>query len=279
MKKVIILVLLVIILAGLSVLGYQNFKLSQVSDPVSIPPTGLIVNTPKVNALVASPLTVSGYVDGKDRWTGFEGQVGIVQLLDGNGKVLTFGILTATDENWMQFPTNFSTTLNFSSPTTSVGTLVFKNENASGMAEYEREFRLPIKFTPAAETVKLQAYFSNNNLDPEMTCEKVFPVIRVLPKTQAVAKAALEELLKGPNDEEMLSGYSTSLNAGVKINSLVIDNGVAKVDFNQTLENGVAGSCRVGVIRLQIVETLKQFPSVSSVIISVNGRTEDILQP
>ena len=32
-------------------------------------------------------------------------------------------------------------------------------------------------------------------------------------------------------------------------------------------------------IRVQITETLEQFPTVDSVIISIDGRTEDILQP
>jgi len=41
----------------------------------------------------------------------------------------------------------------------------------------------------------------------------------------------------------------------------------------------VAGSCRVGAIRAQIEETLKQFPTVQNVIISVNGNTENILEP
>jgi len=35
----------------------------------------------------------------------------------------------------------------------------------------------------------------------------------------------------------------------------------------------------VGSIRSQIESTLKQFPSVKQVIISVDGRTDDILQP
>ncbi len=276
MRKTLILILVIAILSGLAVLGFKKFK--QTTEPTVVLQAGLIVDTPVAYGTVSSPLVVSGHIDGTNRWTGFEGQVGTVQLLDGNGKMLTIGILTATTD-WMQFPTNFSTNLNFAIPTTSVGTLVFKNENASGMPDYEREFRLPIKFASSSETVKLQAYFSNSNLDPEITCEKVFAVDRFLPRTQAVARAALEELLKGTTDEEMLAGYSTSLNTGVKINSLVIDKGVAKVDFNEALENGVAGSCRVGVIRLQIINTLKQFSSVSNVIISVNGKTEDILQP
>ena len=279
MRKTALLILLVVVLAGLAVWGYKKFNQTKTTLPVVAEKTGLIVETPKANETVTSPLIVSGYVDGKDRWTGFEGQVGTGQLLDPNRKLLVLGILTATDENWMQFPTNFSTTLTFSAPATAEGALVFRNENASGLPDYEREFRLPVKFAPSSETVKLKAYFSNNNLDPEITCQKVFPVTRELPKTVAVARAALEELLKGPTNEEKSAGYETSINPGVKINSLVIVEGVAKVDFNGALDSGVAGSCRVSVIRLQITETLKQFASVSSVIISVNGNSEEILQP
>lgn len=110
-----------------------------------IPQTGLIVQTPQANAVITSPLVVSGYVDGTDYWTGFEGQVGTVRLLDGNGNQLALGILTATTD-WMQFPTSFSTTLTFTTPTTSVGTLVFKNENASGEPARDKQFILPINF-------------------------------------------------------------------------------------------------------------------------------------
>jgi spore germination protein GerM len=60
---------------------------------------------------------------------------------------------------------------------------------------------------------------------------------------------------------------------------LTIEDGVAKVDFNEQLEYEVSGSCRVSAIRAQITETLKQFPTVKEVIISIDGRTEDILQP
>lgn len=300
MKKssiVAIVAVVILILAGLGILYYQSRSYptptpsptstpnptptptTSVQEPPVTPEEGLIVNTPKAYALVASPLIVSGYVDGKNRWTGFEAQVGVVQLLDGNGKLLATGILTATDEDWMKFPINFSTTLTFSTPTTSHGTLVFRNENASGLPEYDREFRLPVKFFVSAQTVKLQAYFSNNNLDPAVSCEKVFPVAREVPKTAAVARAALEELLKGPTNAEKNAGYQTIINPGVKINSLTIDNGVAKVDFNAALQAGVAGSCKVTMIRAQITNTLKQFSTVKSVLISINGNSEDILQP
>ena len=79
--------------------------------------------------------------------------------------------------------------------------------------------------------------------------------------------------------QEKEQGFLTNINEGVKIQSLVIEEGIAKVDFDEQLEYQVGGSCRVEAIRAEITETLKQFETVSDVIISINGRTEDILQP
>jgi spore germination protein GerM len=134
--------------------------------------------------------------------------------------------------------------------------------------------------TNAGETMIVKVFFGNSKLDPEiLDCKKNFSVERMIPKTEAVGRAALEQLLAGPTDEEKAEGYFTSINPGVVIQSLTIENGVAKVDFNEQLEYQVGGSCRVAAIASQIRETLKQFPTVSDVVISINGRTEDILQP
>ena len=129
------------------------------------------------------------------------------------------------------------------------------------------------------ETITLKVFFNNSNLDPEASCNKVFPVERRVLKTQAVARAALEELFKGPTEEEKTKGFFTSINSDVKIQSLTIENGTARVDFDEQLEFQVGGSCRVSAIRAEITETLKQFSTVREVVISINGRTEDILQP
>jgi len=137
--------------------------------------------------------------------------------------------------------------------------------------------------SPTAEqrphSIEVQAFFMNNRLDPEITCEKVFPVARKVPATQALARAALTELLNGPTDVERRGGYATTINGGVTIQRLVIEAGVAEVDFDKRLEEFVGGSCRVTAIRAQITATIKQFPTVKEVIISIDGRTEDILQP
>lgn len=242
--------------------------------------SGVTVTSPLPNASITSPLVIAGDVTGNG-WSGFEGQVGIVTLLDESGKSLGVTPLTAKSD-WTVLPTHFETTLNFNSSKDQSGTLVFTNENPSGDPVRNKEFRLPVVIKKSAtQNMTVKVFFNNDKLDPNlMDCSKVFPVNRTIPKTPAVARAALEELLKGPTAQEKTQGYLTNiLNSGIQIQSLTIAGGTAKVDFNEALQQGVGGSCRVAAIRSEITNTLKQFPTVQNVIISIDGRTEDILQP
>ena len=137
---------------------------------------------------------------------------------------------------------------------------------------------IPLKIN-AGNTTALKLFFNNSYLDPEFSCNRVFPVERIVAETKAPAMMALELLLQGTSFLDIEQGFFTSINPYVEIQSLVIKDGTAKVDFNEQLEFHVGGSCRVSAIRSQITETLKQFPTVKNVIISINGRTEDIIQP
>lgn len=128
------------------------------------------------------------------------------------------------------------------------------------------------------ETTKVKAFFSNNTLDPEVTCTKVFPLEREVIKTQEVGFASVFELLRGVLPDEG-KNYYTSIPQQTILNSLIIRDGTAYADFNHVLEQGAGGSCLVQAIRSQIEATLKQFSTIKNVIISINGRTEDILQP
>ena len=130
-----------------------------------------------------------------------------------------------------------------------------------------------------SKTSTLKAFFSSSKLDPQISCTKVFPVERNIIKTQETAFIALTELLKGATTAEKSSGYSTNIPQKVRINSVNIKSGTVYVDFDETLQYQVGGSCRVSAIRAQITETLKQFSSVKNVVISINGRVDDILQP
>ncbi len=131
----------------------------------------------------------------------------------------------------------------------------------------------------AAATQPIKVFFSNAKFDPGASCDKVFPVTRSILKTSAVGRASLLELLAGPTKAEKAQGFTTAINPGVPLKKLTIENSTAYADFSGKLEENAAGSCRVIAIRAQITETLKQFPSVKNVVISVNGRVADILQP
>lgn len=275
MNKKLLIIFLVVFLVAL--IGFLAWRYSgQEETTAEQYQKGLVVLSPGQGETIISPLKIIGYVNG-DGWVPFEAQTGTVELVDSQGRQLVFGILTVVGE-WMKLPAFFETTLGFVSSTGGDAVLVFRNENPSGLTEKNKEFRLPVKITPV-ETMMVKVYFNNGRFDPEFSCNKVFSVERESIKIQAVARAALEELLKGPTQKEKTDGYLTSINSGVKIQSLTIENGVAKVDFDETLEKSVGGSCRVAAIRAQITQTLKQFQTVKQVVISINGRTEDILQP
>src|SRR4030042_1102539 len=250
--------------------GNPNAPMPTTGCGTPSPEPEVVITFPQPNQIVTSPLTVEGKARGGN-WF-FEASAAL-RLLDANGNEIAISNIMATTD-WMTTDyIEFKGQIRFISPANESGTLVFKNDNPSGLPQNDKEFRVPIRFN-ASQTMRVKVFFNNNNLDPQISCNLVFPVDREGPKTQAVARAALEELLIGPTFKEQNSGYITSINSGVKIQSLTIENGVARVDFDEQIEFQVGGSCRVTAIRAQITQTLKQFPTVTSVVISINGRTE-----
>jgi len=237
---------------------------------------------PRPNNVVKSPLVILGAARGS--WF-FEASFP-VKLIDNNGAVLTTGIATAIGD-WMTADfVNFKAELNFSVSATTSAELVLQKDNPkdnpSALKEYDDELRLPLTLVPTAkETMKIKLNFFNEELgaSTDFNCTDTAVIEREIEKTSAPARAAIEELLKGPILLEIDLGFSTTIPADVKLQKITIENNIAKVDFDETLERGVGGSCRVAAIRSQITQTLKQFSNVKEVIISINGRTEDILQP
>ncbi len=229
----------------------------------------------KLGQEISSPLIVEGRARGN--WF-FEASLPI-KITDEQGNVLGSSFGTAQGE-WMTNDfVNFKGKVSYDSKDGGKGFLVVAKDNPSGLAKYDKEIKIPVILKPSGYT-KVKVFFSNNKMDPEISCNKVFASEREILSIEAIGSAAINELLKGPNSEEVSQGFYTSINYGAKLQSLSIDeNGVAYVDFSKEIENGVGGSCKVSAIRAQIAETLKQFPTINSVVISVDGRTDDILQP
>jgi hypothetical protein len=155
--------------------------------------------------------------------------------------------------------------------------LTLYDTNADGARE--NTIRIPLDRTKEAARA-ITVYFTNNMLNPQaIDCSVVFPVYRTIPDTSGIARLALEELFEGPTAEEQQYGFSTSIPPGVKINYLSLTAGTLRADFSKELEAGVAGSCYVLSLRSQLTKTLEQFPSVMHATLSIEGRTQDILQP
>ncbi len=144
MKKIFLVVLIALFLIVVSFVLYMRGNVVPINNVVVENTSGIQVNSPSPDALIASPLKIIGVVSGNG-WNGFEGQVGTVTLKDSKGNELAKGPLIATTE-WTQLPTSFETTLEFTSPGAESGELVFHNENASGDLSKDKIFIFPVKF-------------------------------------------------------------------------------------------------------------------------------------
>jgi hypothetical protein len=102
------------------------------------------VSSPQANGVIRSPLTVAGKAPGA--WF-FEATFP-VKLLDGNGKEITEWVpVHATVEKYnVKGLVPFAGTLEFKTPDTDTGTLLFQNDNPSGLPKNQEEFRLPVRF-------------------------------------------------------------------------------------------------------------------------------------
>jgi len=137
------------------------------------------------------------------------------------------------------------------------------------------EKRKPIIYEwDSGDTVDIEVYF----VDREMMIigdyeNLVKPFTRTVPDRPAIARTAIEELLKGPTPEETAQGYSTSilLKWNVKLLSLEIKEGTAFVDFSEELKSYGGGSAWVIAISQQIQKTLLQFADVDRVELFIEG--------
>jgi spore germination protein GerM len=129
----------------------------------------------------------------------------------------------------------------------------------------------------ASSSLAISVFFSKG---APLDCSVVQGVPRTIDPAKNAYREALAALLAGPTADEKAGGYTTSIPTAAKVRSVSVNAaGTVTVDFDEGIQRGVAGSCRVGAIRAQVERTLRQFPEVRDVVISVRGDTETVLQP
>ncbi len=123
----------------------------------------------------------------------------------------------------------------------------------------------PAATSSPAETIIVRAYFLAN--------EHLVPVLREVPRTQAVATAAIRELLAGPNAREQAASPAlvTTIPAGTQLLGLSITDRVATVDLSREYETGGGSASMFGRLS-QVVYTLTQFSTVDGVLFELDGQ-------
>ncbi len=241
------------------------------SPSVSVSPgasPNITITSPKTNDTVYSPIVVTG----KARV--FENQF-TVQVKNSSGAVVAEAHVFTDAKDAGQFG-NYSVRIPIPA---GVATAMMKVEALSyspkGDGSFEGYAAVPVqlKYT---DTMNVYTAFLNGS---DCTTVTLFP--REITRTNQPMYMSLAELLKGPAPVEVSKGAQTQIPAGSEMNSLRIsgDGRTAYVDFNQVLGEGVAGSCRITAIRSEIENTIKQFVGIDTVVISIDGKTEGILQP
>jgi len=127
--------------------------------------------------------------------------------------------------------------------------------------------------TPAATpagTMIVRAYFVLGG-GPGVT--GLVPVLRTVPQSAGVAKAAMTALLAGPTKAESAERtVTTAIPDGTSLQGVSIKNGIATVGLSTEFDSG-GGTASMRYRLAQAVYTLTQFSTVKSVLFQIDGET------
>jgi hypothetical protein len=123
--------------------------------------------------------------------------------------------------------------------------------------------------TAAAGTTIVRAYFVLGSFTNN---EGLVPVLREIPETRGVARAAMVALLAGPKGAEVESrpALYTAIPDGTRLLGIDIDGRTATVDLSGEFASG-GGSYSVLARLAQVVYTLTQFSTVDRVLFELDG--------
>jgi germination protein M len=124
--------------------------------------------------------------------------------------------------------------------------------------------------SPAPTTV-VRAYFLRTDLSG--SDRGLVAVLRSVPQTKAVGRAATNVLLAGPTKEEkaIQPAMTTAVPSGVTLLGISLVSGVATVDLSSPFATGGSSAAQISRVA-QVVYTLTQFSNVTAVKFQIEGR-------
>ena len=132
----------------------------------------------------------------------------------------------------------------------------------SGSATAAAPSEDPPESTPRPGTITIQVWFARDG--------RLSPTRRTRPATLATSRLALTELTAGPSAAEAGAGLTTGVTADAGFTIEGISGGVETVRFGPAFYAGGSGAVRLR--QAQVVYTLTQFPTVSRVRFTGDGR-------
>ena len=132
--------------------------------------------------------------------------------------------------------------------------------------------------TPPPDTMGVKVYFMLEGGGTDYRPGPfLVPVYREIPRTQAVAAAAVRLLIEGPTDDEMagVPALSSAVPADTMLLGITITDGLATVDLSREFEAG-GGTFSMAARLAQMVFTVTQFPTVQEVEFHLDGQPVSI---
>lgn len=151
--------------------------------------------------------------------------------------------------------------------TTSTGSLPSETTTSVGEATTTTPGQPPAT-DPQPTTMTVRLYFGNE--------DRVMAVERTVPYSQAVAKTAMTELLKGPTTAELKGlALHTQIPKGTTLKNITVKNGIAKVDLSNQFDDG-GGTLSMTMRLAQVVYTLAQYGTIDSVEFWMDGKKVEV---
>jgi len=117
-------------------------------------------------------------------------------------------------------------------------------------------------------TSRIKVYFLKDS------CSTSYYVERVILASRSPVRAAIEEMLKGPNAKETKTGIFSVAKPTERIRSINVSADAVYIDFYSSITSVVR--CSPSALRTQIVRTLSQFPT-ENVVITIEGEKNNPL--
>lgn len=135
-------------------------------------------------------------------------------------------------------------------------------------------------FTEKISEGSIKIFFVNTNKDTDTKdCAQMHEVSRTVPLNDVTPLSAMVQLLAGPRPAEQDQGYSTAIPEKTTIQKFLLEKNILYVDFSDDINKHGGGDCRTTALRAQISQTMLQFPDIRDIVISVDGKIQDALQP